>query len=60
MAKSLSNVDIRAGSTIRIGDNRYGDVPGYTDDMTIEEKIKRGDVQKVVEVRNPLQKDVMR
>lgn len=44
----------------RIGDNRYGDVGAYDEEVArkIAEQKKKGDKQDVTFVRNPLQKDV--
>lgn len=44
----------------RIGDNRYGDVGAYDEEVArkIKEQKKRGDLQSIKVVRNPLQKDI--
>ena len=56
MAKSLSGADVREGTTIVIGDNRYGLCEEY--DPTVDAATKRyyreGDKMTVKEVKNPL------
>lgn len=56
MAKSISGAEVREGTTVVIGDNRYGLREEY--DPTVAAKTKKyyrdGDRLTVKEVKNPL------
>ena len=54
MAKSLSGSNIRAGKTLRIGDNRYGMREAYDPavDAATKEYYRQGDELKVIETKN--------
>jgi hypothetical protein len=56
MAKSISGVDSRAGTTIRIGDNRYGMREAYDPrvDAATKQYYREGDKLVVKEIKNPL------
>jgi hypothetical protein len=56
MAKSLSGADTREGTTIVIGDNRYGLREEYDSAVAAATKryYKEGDKMTVKEVKNPL------
>ena len=56
MAKSLSGVDKREGSSVSIGDNRYGLREAYDTDEEKRTKdyYKKGDKVSVKEVKNKL------
>lgn len=54
MAKSPSGLELRAGKTVRIGDNRYGMREAYDPEVDAATKAyyKAGDVLTVKEVKN--------
>jgi hypothetical protein len=56
MAKSLSGVGVRNGTTVKIGDSRYGMREAY--DVSVDAATKKyyreGDKLVVKEVKNPL------
>ena len=56
MAKSLSGVSMREGSTKAIGDNRYGMREAYDPavDKATKTYYREGDTLTVKEVKNPL------
>lgn len=56
MAKSLSGADVRAGTTVVIGDNRYGLREEYDSKVAAATKkyYREGDKLTVKEVKNPL------
>jgi|TARA_R110000803_G_scaffold150985_7_gene216198 hypothetical protein len=56
MAKSLSGVELRAGSTKHIGDNRYGLREAYDPkvDAATKKYYRDGAPVVVTEVKNPL------
>jgi hypothetical protein len=56
MAKSISGVDTRDGTTIKIGDNRYGMREAYDPrvDAATKKYYREGDKLVVKEVKNPL------
>lgn len=60
MAKSLSGVDIREGSTKAIGDSRYGMREAYDPkaDAATKKYYREGDKLTVKEVKNPLTQKV--
>jgi hypothetical protein len=60
MAKSLSGADVREGTTIVIGDNRYGLREEYDPTVAAATKkyYKEGDKLTVKEVKNPLLQSV--
>lgn len=55
MAKSLAGVDLRKGSAVTIGDNRYGLREEYDPEVKKETEsyYKRGDTLTVKEIKNP-------
>jgi hypothetical protein len=56
MAKSISGVDTRKGTTVTIGDNRYGMREAYDEsvDALTKKYYREGDKLSVKEVKNPL------
>lgn len=56
MPKSLSGADTRAGTTVKIGDNRYGMREAYDTavDAATKKYYRDGDTLTVKEVKNPL------
>lgn len=60
MAKSPSGLELRAGSTMRIGDNRYGMREAYDPavDKATKDYYKNGDELVVKEVKNSLRQTV--
>lgn len=56
MAKSLSGVNMRNGTTVKIGDNRYGMREAYDPkvDAATKTYYREGDKLVVKEVKNPL------
>ena len=57
MAKSPSGLKLRAGKTMRIGDNRYGLREAYDPvvDAATKEYYREGDTQTVKEVKNTVE-----
>lgn len=60
MAKSLSGVELRAGVSMTIGDNRYGMREAYDSEVAAKttEYYKEGDKLTVKEVKNPKSRTV--
>lgn len=56
MAKSVSGAEIRKGTTVTIGDNRYGMREAYDPaaDEATKKYYREGDNLSIKEVKNPL------